>query len=240
MMVSSNLATAMLKLVATDTLSALVEKLIVGNLVSRRYQPPSIPVLDLKPEQLIAWSLHVPDITKLLAAPGLLRLYMEPAILSLAAKIETDLAGACGGFPFGESLVGASGQTKFVVAGIGAYGAMRELPKFSLYRSAADAGLRYMLDGPVGYVDGSFVVLSRFLPDNEAVSFTSDAMRIIMRRPDSDADFAEYSETGNFGLLVESAFDPYSLGQTYTIKLAYGIASGSGHGIRLQSTRGAK
>src|SRR5258707_11765290 len=36
-------------------------------------------------------TFQIPDVTKVLAVPDLLRLYMQPAVVALAEKIETDL-----------------------------------------------------------------------------------------------------------------------------------------------------
>src|ERR1700693_1935557 len=38
-------------------------------------------------------TFQIPDVTKVLAAPDLLRLYMQPAVVALAERIESDLLG---------------------------------------------------------------------------------------------------------------------------------------------------
>ena len=38
-------------------------------------------------------SFQIPDVTKVIAVPELLKLYMQPAIIALAEKVETDLLG---------------------------------------------------------------------------------------------------------------------------------------------------
>src|SRR6266478_7294976 len=38
-------------------------------------------------------TFQIPDVTKVLAVPDLLKLYMQPAVVALAEKIETDLLG---------------------------------------------------------------------------------------------------------------------------------------------------
>src|ERR1700751_2976813 len=40
----------------------------------------------------------IPDITKILAVPDLLRLYMQPAVVAIAEKIESDLMGLYASF----------------------------------------------------------------------------------------------------------------------------------------------
>src|SRR5579871_1682161 len=122
---SSNVATAIVKLVAADALPALMGNLVMGNLVNRDYEPAlartgdtiNVPI----PPTLVANNIteggtvqtqnpnlgnaqivlnthaeatfQVPDVTKILAVPDLLKLYMQPAVVALAEKIETDLLG---------------------------------------------------------------------------------------------------------------------------------------------------
>src|SRR5258708_34514918 len=120
---SSNVAQAIVKLVAADALPALMGNLVMGNLVNRDYEPtlaqagdtvnvPIPPTLtanniaeggtvqtqapNLGNAQIVL-NTHaeatflVPDVTKVLAVPDLLKLYMQPAVVALAEKIETDL-----------------------------------------------------------------------------------------------------------------------------------------------------
>src|ERR1700745_2439742 len=120
---STNVANAIVKLVAADALPALVGNLIMGNLVNRDYEPTlanagdtvNVPI----PPTLVANNIaeggtvqfqnpslgnaqivlnthaeatfQIPDVTKVLAVPDLLRLYMQPAVVALAERIETDL-----------------------------------------------------------------------------------------------------------------------------------------------------
>src|ERR1700681_2008159 len=120
---STNVATAIVKLVAADALPALVSNLIMGNLVNRDYEPTlaqagdtvNVPI----PPTLVASNIaeggtvttqnpslgnaqivlnthaeatfQIPDVTKVLAVPDLLRLYMQPAVVALAERIESDL-----------------------------------------------------------------------------------------------------------------------------------------------------
>src|SRR5208282_6605386 len=120
---STNIATAIVKLVAVDALPALVGNLVMGNLVNRDYEPTlanagdtvNVPI----PPTMVANNIaeggtvqtqnpslgnaqivlnthaeatfQVPDVTKVLAVPDLLKLYMQPAVVALAERIETDL-----------------------------------------------------------------------------------------------------------------------------------------------------
>ena len=122
---STNVASAIVKLVAADALPALMGNLVMGNLVNRDYEPAlasagdtiNVPI----PPTLVANNLaeggtvvtqnpnlgnaqivlsthaeatfQIPDVTKVLAVPDLLSLYMQPAVIALAERIESDLLG---------------------------------------------------------------------------------------------------------------------------------------------------
>ena len=43
-------------------------------------------------------TFQIPDVTKVLAVPDLLRVYMQPAVVAIAEKIETDLLNLYAGF----------------------------------------------------------------------------------------------------------------------------------------------
>src|SRR5690348_7313901 len=127
---STNVATAIVKLVAADALPALVGNLVMGNLVNRDYEPTlaqagdtvNVPI----PPALVANNLaeggtvspqnpslgnaqivlnthaeatfQIPDVTKVLAVPDLLRVYMQPAVIAIAERIESDLLGLYASF----------------------------------------------------------------------------------------------------------------------------------------------
>src|SRR5437868_1139016 len=122
---SSNIANAIVKMVAVDALPALMGNLVMGNLVNRDFEPTlaqagdtvNVPI----PPTLVANNLaeggsvitqaanlgnaaivlnthaeatfQIPDVTKVLAVPDLLKLYMQPAVVALAEKIKADLLG---------------------------------------------------------------------------------------------------------------------------------------------------
>src|SRR5512144_3187954 len=120
---STNVANAIVKLVAADALPVLVGNLVMGNLVNRDYEPvlaqagdtvnipippvmvanniveggsvqtqnPSLGNAQIKLDTHAEATFQIPDVTKVLAVPDLLKLYMEPAVIALAEKIETDL-----------------------------------------------------------------------------------------------------------------------------------------------------
>src|SRR5512141_2876607 len=137
---STNVANAIVKLVAADALPVLVGNLVMGNLVNRDYEPAlaqagdtiNVPI----PPTMTAHNLTegstvstqnpsldnaqivlnthaeatflIPDVTKILAVPDLLKLYMQPAVVALAEKIESDLLGLYSQFTANTTLGGAA------------------------------------------------------------------------------------------------------------------------------------
>src|SRR5665811_629723 len=125
---SSNVANAIVKLVAADALPVLVGNLVMGNLVNRDYEPvlaqsgdtvnvPIPPTLvsnniaeggsvttqnpSLGNAQIVLnthaeATFQIPDVTKALAFPELLRTYMQPAVIAIAERIERDLLNTYG------------------------------------------------------------------------------------------------------------------------------------------------
>ena len=139
---STNVATAIVKLVAADALPALMGNLVMGNLVNRDYEPAlanagdtiNVPIPPTMVANNIAEggtvtlqnptlgnaqivlnthaeaSFLIPDVTKVLAVPDLLKLYMQPAVVAIAESIETNLLGLYAQFT-ANTPVGTAGTT---------------------------------------------------------------------------------------------------------------------------------
>src|ERR1035438_9001635 len=137
---SSNVANAIVKLVAVDALPVLIGNLVMGNLVNRDYEPVlaqagdtvNIPI----PPTMVANNIaeggtvqtqnpslgnaqivlnthaeatfQIPDVTKVLAVPDLLRVYMQPAVVAIAESIEKSLLNLFAGFT-SNAAVGTAG-----------------------------------------------------------------------------------------------------------------------------------
>src|SRR3982751_2815670 len=127
---SSNVANAIVKLVAADALAVLVGNLVMGNLVNRDYEsslaqagdtinvpiPPTMVANNIAEggtvqaqnpslgNAQIVLNTHaeatftIPDVTRALAVPDLLSVYMQPAVVAIAEKIESDLLNLYAGF----------------------------------------------------------------------------------------------------------------------------------------------
>ncbi len=284
---SSNVANAIVKLVAVDALPALMGNLVMGNLVNRDFEPtlaqagdtvnvPIPPTLvannlaeggtvqtqnpDLGNAQIILnthaeATFQVPDITKVLAVPDLLKLYMQPAMVALAERIETDLLNLASGFT-ANTAVGTGGsaitesvvdeaetalfkakvpasEPKYLVVDANTYSQLRQIPRFSEYQTAGDAGLRSIVDGTVGKIKDFYVFRSQFVTRTGAplaahnLAFARSALGLVVRRlpqplPGTGA-IAEYAELGNFGMRVIMSYQPNTLAQQVTVDVLYGV-----------------
>ena len=113
------------------------------------------------------------------------------------------------------------------------YSAWRQIPRFSEFQTAGDAGLRALVDGIVGKVKDFFVFRSQFVPKTGStpvtthnLAFTKDAIGLVIRRlpqplPGTGA-IAEYAELGNFGMRVVMSYQPNTLAQQFTVDVLYG------------------
>lgn len=298
---SSNVANAIVKLVAADALPALMGNLVMGNLVNRSFEPTlaqagdtvNVPIPPTLTANNIAQggsvttqnpnlgngqivlnthaeaTFQIPDVTKVLAVPDLLRLYMEPAVIAIAEKIESDLMNLYAQFtantPVGtggtslteasidsaetalfNAKVPASAQKYLIVDGA-TYSQLRQIPRFSEYSSAGEAGVRAMIDGNVGKLKDFFVFRSQFVSKTGSgpvttnnIAFAKDAIGLVMRRlpsplPGTGA-VAEYAELGNFGMRVLMSYQPDTLAQQFTVDVLYGCAVlRANHGVLVRS-----
>jgi hypothetical protein len=287
---STNVATAIVKLVAADALPALVGNLVMGNLVNRDYEPTlaqagdtvNVPI----PPALVANNIaeggtvttqnpnlgnaaivlnthaeatfQIPDVTKVLAVPDLLRVYMQPAVIAIAERIESDLLNLYASFsantpvgtagtPITEAVIDAaetalfaakapSGQSKNLIVDAATYSQLRQIPRFSEFQTAGEAGLRTLIDGTVGKIKDFFIFRSQFVPKTGSapvtthnLAFVRDAIGLVIRRlpqplPGTGA-IAEYADLGSFGMRVIMSYQPNTLSQQFTVDVLYGAAA---------------
>jgi hypothetical protein len=200
-------------------------------------------------------TFQIPDITKVLAVPDLLRLYMQPALVALAEKIESDLLGLYAGYT-ANAAVGSAGsaitestvdaaetglfeakvpasEAKYLVVDSATYSQLRQIPRFSEFQTAGDAGLRAIVEGSVGKLKDFYVFRSQFVKKTGSgpttthnLAFARSAMGLVVRRlpqplPGTGA-IAEYAEMGNFGMRVVMSYQPNTLAQQFTVDVLYG------------------
>jgi hypothetical protein len=200
-------------------------------------------------------TFQIPDVTKVLAVPDLLKIYMQPAVAAIAQKVESDLLNLYAGFtanaPVGtpgtaitESVIDAAetalflakvppSAEKYIVVDAATYSAWRQIPRFSEFQTAGDAGLKALIEGTVGKIKDFFVFRSQFIQytgsnpvTTHNLAFTRDAIGLVIRRlpqplPGTGA-IAEYAELGNFGMRVVMSYQPDTLAQQFTVDILYG------------------
>jgi len=187
--------------------------------------------------------------------PDLLKLYMQPALVALAEKIESDLMGLYAGFTT-NAAVGSAGsaisegtvdsaetelfeakvpasEAKYLVVDSATYSQLRQIPRFSEFQTAGDAGLRAIIEGSVGKLKDFYVFRSQFVKKTGSgpttthnLAFARSALGLVVRRlpqplPGTGA-IAEYAEIGNFGMRIVMSYQPNTLAQQFTVDVLYG------------------
>lgn len=198
-------------------------------------------------------SFQIPDVTRVLAHPELLNMYMIPAIISLAERIEQDLtqlylnltANASVGTAnttITESVVDTAETTlfnskvpdslpKFLVVSGSTYSDMRQIQRFSEDRISPEMA-NVIPSGQVGRLKNFYVMRSQYITKVSTTTynlgFARDAFALVMRMlpkplPNTGA-VAEYASMGNFGMRVVLSYAPNTLAQQFTVDVLYGVA----------------
>jgi len=244
---------------AGDTINVPIPPTLVANNIAEggtvQTQNPNLGNAQIVLNTHAEATFQVPDVTKILAVPDLLKLYMQPAVVALAEKIESDLLALYPQFT-ANTAVGTAGTTiteatvdaaetalfstkvpasasKYLVVDAATYSALRQIPRFSEFNSAGEAGLRALVDGAVGKMKDFYIFRSQFVVQTGSgpatthnVAFARDAIGLVVRRlpkplPGTGA-IAEYAELGNFGMRVTMSYQPNTLAQQFTVDVLYG------------------
>ncbi len=245
---------------AGDTVNVSIPPSLVANNLAEggsvTPQSPSLGNAQIVLNTHAEATFQIPDVTKVLAVPDLLHLYMQPAMVALAEKIESDLLGLYAQFTANPA-VGAPGTAiteatidaaetalfnakvpasapKFLVVDGNTYSQLRQIERFSEFRTAGEAGLRALVEGTVGKVKDFYVFRSQFVHKTGSspvtthnLAFARDAIGLVIRRlpqplPGTGA-VAEYAELGNFGIRVVMSYQPNTLAQQFTVDVLYGV-----------------
>jgi hypothetical protein len=244
---------------AGDTVNVPIPPTLVANNIAEggtvQTQNPSLGNAQIVLNTHCEATFQIPDVTKVLAVPDLLQVYMRPAVIAIAEKIESDLLGLYAGFS-ANSPVGTAGvainegivdlaetalfsaklparEPKYLVVDAGTYSNLRQIPRFSEFQTAGEAGLRSLVDGTIGKIKDFFVFRSQFVSSTGSsplathnLAFAKDAIGLVVRRlpqplPGTGA-IAEYAELGNFGMRVTMSYQPNTLAQQFTVDVLYG------------------
>jgi hypothetical protein len=121
-------------------------------------------------------------------------------LLNLYAQFTANAPVGAPGTPITEAVIDAaetalflaklpSSEQKFIVVDAATYSAWRQIPRFSEFQTAGDAGLRAIVDGTIGKVKDFFVFRSQFVPKTGSptvtthnLAFAKDAIGLVIRR----------------------------------------------------------
>ena len=126
-------------------------------------------------------------------------------------------------------------EPKYLVVDAATYSQLRQIPRFSEYTSAGEAGLRALVDGVVGKIKDFYVFRSQFVEKTGSgpatthnLAFTKNAIGLVVRRLPQPLTgtgaVAHYAEWGNFGMRVIMSYQPNTLAQQFTVDVLYGAA----------------
>jgi hypothetical protein len=244
---------------AGDTVNIPIPPVLVANNIAEggtvQPQNPSLGNAQIVLNTHAESTFQIPDVTKALAFPELLKAYMQPAVIAIAEKVESDLLNlysqftaispvGTAGTPVTEATIDSAesalfaamvpaSSPKYLVVNSGTYSQIRQIPRFSEYYSAGEAGLKALVDGNIGKMKDFFIFRSQFVqttgvanPNTHNLAFTKDAIGLVVRRlpqplPGTGA-VAEYAEMGNFGIRVVMSYQPNTLAQQFTVDVLYG------------------
>lgn len=232
-------------------------------------QNPDLQTAQIVLNSHVEATFQIPDVTKVIAVPDLLRLYMQPAMVALAERVESDLLGlyseftanaplGTGGTALTEAVIDSAetalfnakvpaSEPKYMVVSGAAYSQLRQVPRFSEYNSAGEAGLRALVDGSIGKLKDFYVFRSHFVPKTGTapvtthnVAFAKSAIGLAIRRLPKPlpgtGGIAEYAELGNFGMRVVMSYQPNTLAQQFTVDMLYGVGVlRNSHGVQVRS-----
>ena len=198
-------------------------------------------------------SFQIPDVTRVLAHPDLLNMYMMPAIISLAERIEQDLtqlylnltantAVGTANTAITESVIDSAETAlftakvpeslpKFLVTSGSTYSDLRQIQRFSEER-VSEEFRNTIPSGVVGRIKNFFAIRSQYIQKVTTttynLAFARDAFALVMRMlpkplPNTGA-VAEYASMGNFGMRVVLSYAPNTLAQQFTVDCLYGVA----------------
>ena len=174
---------------AGDTVNVPIPPTLVANNIAEggtvTLQNPNLGNAQIVLNTHVEATFQIPDVTKVLAVPDLLKLYMQPAVVAIAEKIESDLlklyplftantAVGTGGTTIIEAVVDSAetalfaamvpaSASKYLVVNPTTYSALRQIPRFSEFNTAGEAGLRALIDGAVGKMKDFYIFRSQFV-----------------------------------------------------------------------------
>jgi hypothetical protein len=200
---------------AGDTVNVPIPPTLVANNIAEggtvQPQNPNLGNAQIVLNTHAEATFQIPDVTKVLAVPDLLKLYMQPAVVALAERIESDLLAlypaftanapvGTGGTAITEAAIDAAETAlfaaktpaiaaKYLVVDSATYSTLRQIPRFSEFHTVGEAGLRALIDGTVGKMKDFFIFRSQFVAKTGSspvvthnLAFSHDALGLVVRR----------------------------------------------------------
>jgi hypothetical protein len=198
-----------------DTVNVPIPPVLVANNIAEggtvQTQNPSLGNAQIVLNTHAEATFQIPDVTKALAFPELLKTYMQPAVIAIAEKVERDLLNLYALFTanpiYGTAATAItepaidSAETalfaskvppaapKYLVVDSNAYSAIRQIPRFSEYLNVGQAGIDAVIQGQVGKLKDFFVFRSQYVPvtgsgslTTHNLAFAKDAIGLVVRR----------------------------------------------------------
>lgn len=239
---------------AGDTVNVPIPPVMTANNIAEAgtvtNQNPNLGNAQLVLNSHVEATFVIPDVTKVLAVPDLMSVYMQPAINAIAEKIEGDLLGlyplltantavGTGNTSITEATIDAAetalfkakvpqSAQKYLVVSADTYATMRQIARFSEVQTSGTP--EAIISGTVGRIKDFFVFRSQYVKKPSTttynLAFVRDALGLVIRRlpqplPGTGA-VAEYAEQGGFGVRVVMSYQPNTLAQQFTVDCLYG------------------
>ena len=200
---------------AGDTVNIPIPPVLVANNIAEggQVQPqnPNLGNAQIVLNTHAEATFQIPDVTKVLAVPDLLQVYMQPAVVAIAESIETSLLNLYAGFtantpvgtpgtPLVEAVIDQAesslftakvppAEPKFLVVDAATYSQLRQIDRFSEFQTAGEAGLR-ALDRRHGWEDQGLLCAAlavrgddgQFSLTTHNLAFTKPAIGLVIRR----------------------------------------------------------
>jgi hypothetical protein len=241
---------------AGDTVNVPIAPNLVANNIAEaglvQNQNPSLGNAQIVLNTHEEATFQIPNVTQVLAAPDLLQTLLQPAVVAIGEKIESDLLNLYPLLTYNAS-VGVSAQaltestvdsaetalfsakmpdslTKYAVVSANAYSQLRQVARFTEERMAPGMG-NALYTGQVGklknvlFFRSQKVIVSGATTNN--LVFGSDAMCLVTRQlpmvVQGTGAISYNANFGGFNLRIVMSFNPNTLGQQMTVDVLYGV-----------------
>ena len=197
-------------------------------------------------------SFQIPDVTKILATPNLLDMYMQPSVIAMAEAIETDLLNVYAEIPgsvgstsaaITEATIDSAESSlfankvpaalpRYLVTHGTVYSTFRQISRFSEERMIGGDG-QAIIEGDIMKLKGFYVLRSQLVPvvsgTYQNLAFTRDAIALTMRKlpdvPPGMGAVSTFIEFGGYGFRIVYSYNPNVLAEQITVDCLYGVGA---------------